>query len=116
MRGQLERSASLFSYVSIEERIPAGHPAAADPQPDQALNRLNPTFCELYAAEDRPSVTPEQLLLASLLRAFYGIRSIRSAQQAAKAAAGSAAAVIGRPITRWLEPARMASAGVITRC
>jgi hypothetical protein len=26
MRGQLERSASLFSYVSIEERIPAGHP------------------------------------------------------------------------------------------
>jgi hypothetical protein len=35
---------------------------------DQALDRLNPTFCALYAAEGRPSVPPEQLLLASLLR------------------------------------------------
>ena len=26
MRGQQERSGSLFSYVSIEERIPASHP------------------------------------------------------------------------------------------
>jgi hypothetical protein len=25
MRGQQERSGSLFSYVSIEERIPASH-------------------------------------------------------------------------------------------
>jgi hypothetical protein len=26
MRGEQERSGSLFSYVSIEERIPASHP------------------------------------------------------------------------------------------
>ncbi|WP_255518591.1 hypothetical protein [Synechococcus sp. CBW1006] len=26
MRGQQERSGSLFSYVSIEERIPTSHP------------------------------------------------------------------------------------------
>jgi hypothetical protein len=26
MRGQQERSGSLFSYVSIEERIPSSHP------------------------------------------------------------------------------------------
>jgi hypothetical protein len=26
MRGHRERSGSLFSYVSIEERIPASHP------------------------------------------------------------------------------------------
>ena len=44
---------------------------------DQALDRLNPTFCRLYALEGRPSVPPEQLLLASLLQAFYGIRSER---------------------------------------
>jgi hypothetical protein len=37
------------------------------------------------------------------------------AQQAVKAAAGSAAALIGRPITSWLAPAAMAAAGVITR-
>ena len=34
-------------------------------------------FCDLYAAEGRPSVPPEQLLLASLLQAFYVIRSER---------------------------------------
>jgi transposase len=31
----------------------------------------------LYASEGRPSVPPEQLLLTSLLQAFYGIRSER---------------------------------------
>jgi len=42
------------------------------------LDRLNPTFFELYASEGRPPVSPEQLLLlASLLQAFYGIRSER---------------------------------------
>jgi transposase len=78
MRGQQERSGSLFSYVSIEERIPASHPLRRIRQlADQALDRLNLTFCALYAAEGRPSVPPEQLLLASLLQAFYGIRSER---------------------------------------
>ena len=38
---------------------------------------MNPPFFELYASEGRPSVQPEQLLLASLLQAFYGIRSER---------------------------------------
>jgi len=57
MRGQREHSGSLFSYVSIEERIPASHPLRRIRNlADQALDRLNPTFCELYAAEGRPSV------------------------------------------------------------
>ena len=78
MRGHRERSGSLFSYVSIEERIPASHPLRRIRKlANQALDRLNPTFCELYATEGRPSVPPEQLLLASLLQAFYGIRSER---------------------------------------
>ena len=78
MRGQQERSGSLFSYVSIEERIPASHPLRRIRKlADQALDRLNPTFCKLYALEGRPSVPPEQLLLASLLQAIYGIRSER---------------------------------------
>ncbi len=76
MRGQRERSGSLFPYVSIEERIPASHPLRQIRKiADQALDRLNPKFCELYAVEGRPSVPPEQLLLASLLQAFYGIQS-----------------------------------------
>jgi transposase len=78
MRGQQERTGSLFSYVSIEERIPASHPLRRIRKlVDQALDRLNPTFCALYASEGRPSVPPEQLLRASLLQAFYGIRSER---------------------------------------
>jgi hypothetical protein len=36
---------------------------------------LNPAFCALDATNARPSVPPEQLLLASLLQAFYGIGS-----------------------------------------
>jgi len=76
MRGHRERSGSLFSYVSIEERIPACHPLRRIRKlADQALDRLNPTFCQLYASEGRQSVPPEQLLLASLLQAFYGICS-----------------------------------------
>jgi transposase len=78
MRGQQERNGSLFSYVSIEERIPASHPLRRIRKlADQALDRLNLTFCRLYALEGRPSVPPEQLLLASLLQAFYRIRSER---------------------------------------
>jgi transposase len=75
MRGQQEHSGTLFSYVSTEERIPASHPLRRIRRlADQALDRLKPTFCDLYASENRPSVLPEQLLLASLLQAFYGIR------------------------------------------
>jgi transposase len=64
--------------VSIEEWIPDSHRLRRIRKlADQALDRLNPTFCDLYAAEGRPSVPPKQLLLASLLQAFYGIRSER---------------------------------------
>ena len=60
------------------QRIPASHPLRRIRKlADQSLDRLNPTICELYAAEGRPSVPPEQLLLASLLQGFYGIRSER---------------------------------------
>jgi transposase len=78
MRGQQERTGPLFSYVSTEERIPKSHPLRQVRRlADQALNRLNPTFCRLYPEGGRPSIPPEQLLLALLLQAIYGIRSER---------------------------------------
>ena len=78
MRGHRECSGSLFSYVSIEERIPASHPLRRIRKvADQVRDRFNPTSCALYSTEGRPSVPLEQLLLASLLQAFYGIRSER---------------------------------------
>ena len=65
MRGQQERSGSLFYYVSIDERIPASHPLQRIRKlANQALDRLNPAFCEPYASEGRTSVPPKQLVLA----------------------------------------------------
>lgn len=78
MRGQQERTGPLFSYISTEERIPRAHPLRQVRRlADQALDRLNPTFCRLYPEGGRPSIPPEQLLLALLLQAIYGIRSER---------------------------------------
>jgi transposase len=67
MRGHRERSGSLFSFVPIEKRIAASRPLRRIRKlADQALERLTPTFCELYASEGRPSVPPEQLPLEQL--------------------------------------------------
>lgn len=50
MRGQQERSGSWFFYLPIEERIPVSHPLRRiRTLADQGLDRLNPTFYELYA-------------------------------------------------------------------
>lgn len=79
MRDQQERNGPLFSYISTDDRIPASHPLRQVRRlADQALNRLNPTFCRLYPEDGRPSIPPEKLLLAALLlQAIYGIRSER---------------------------------------
>jgi len=51
MRGQQERSGSLFSYVSIEDRILENHPLRRIRRlANQALDRLNPSFCQLYVS------------------------------------------------------------------
>jgi transposase len=68
----------MFSYVSLEERVPADHPLRAIRQiTDRALARLSPQFGALYVNFGRPSVPPEQLLRALLLQALYTIRSER---------------------------------------
>ena len=41
------------------------------------MDRLNPTSCQLNHEGGRPLIPPEQLLLALLLQAIYGIRSER---------------------------------------
>jgi transposase len=62
----------LFSHVSIEERIPPTHPLRRIRRlADQALEGLPDTIEVLNAREGRPSLPPEQVLLASLLQAFY---------------------------------------------
>jgi transposase len=78
MRGADEQSESMFSYVSLEERVPADHPLRAIRRiTDRALERLSPKFGTLYINFGRPSVAPEKLLRALLLQALYTIRSER---------------------------------------
>lgn len=78
MRGADERPGSMFSYVSLEERVPLDHPLRAIRHiTDRALARLSPRFGTLYVKFGRPSIAPEKLLRALLLQALYTIRSER---------------------------------------
>jgi transposase len=78
MRGSDERTGSLFSFVDLEERVPARHPLRKIRQiVNEALIALDPEFSRLYSGEGRPSIAPEQLLRASLLQAFFSVRSER---------------------------------------
>lgn len=78
MRGADDQPGSMFSYVSLEERVPPDHPLRAIRRiTDRALARLSPQFGALYVNFGRPSIPPEQLLRALLLQALYTIRSER---------------------------------------
>jgi len=78
MRGADDEQAILFSYRSIEDRIPSDHPLRAMRQlVDPLLSALSPRFQALYATTGRPSIPPEQLLRALLLQVLYTIRSER---------------------------------------
>jgi transposase len=78
MRGADEQPGAMFSYVSLEARVPQDHPLRAVRSiTDRALARLSPQFGTLYVQFGRPSVPPEQLLRALLLQALYSIRSER---------------------------------------
>ena len=78
MRGSDERTGSLFSFVDLEERVPKRHPLRKIRQiVNDALSSLDGEFANLYASEGRPSIAPEKLLRASLLQAFFSVRSER---------------------------------------
>jgi transposase len=78
MRGDDDRTAELFSYVSCEARVPGDHPLRAiRALVDEALEVLSPQFERLYSKVGRPSIAPEKLLRALLLQAFFTIRSER---------------------------------------
>jgi transposase len=78
MRGSDKTSGSLFSYVDVEGRISARHPLRTMRQiVNEVLASLDAQFAKLYEDTGRASVAPEWLLRASLLQAFYSIRSER---------------------------------------
>ena len=78
MRGDYQEGGDLFSYVSLEQRIPKRHPIRKMRKlVDEALTNLESIFNEIYADCGRPSIPPERLIRASLLQVFYLIRSER---------------------------------------
>jgi transposase len=78
MRGTDEAAGSLFSYVDLEERIPARHPLRKVRQVvNDALASLDADFERLYSAEGRPSIAPERLMRASLVQILFSVRSER---------------------------------------
>ena len=79
MRGPQTLQGGIFSYVSLESRIPEDHPLRAIRRlVDAALEQLSRRFDGIYAkGVGRPSVPPEQLLRALLLQVLYTIRSER---------------------------------------
>ena len=78
MRGTDQTSGSLFSYVDLEDRVPAAHPLRKIRQiVNDALASLDGEFGQLYSDEGRPSIAPERLLRASLIQILFSVRSER---------------------------------------
>jgi transposase len=78
MRGDDIQQNELFSYGSLEERVPESHPLRPIRQMvDEALTQMSGRFDEIYGSEGRPSIAPERLLRALLLQMLYSVRSER---------------------------------------
>jgi len=78
MRGETSNQSELFSYVSLESRIPVDHPIRKIRKVvDKALSDMDSTFDDMYSITGRPSIPPEQLIRALLLQILFTIRSER---------------------------------------
>jgi transposase len=78
MRGDENKQPEIFSYTSVEERIPKNHPL----RPmrllvNQILKDMSTLFDTMYAVIGRPSIAPEYLLRGSIIQILYSIRSER---------------------------------------
>jgi transposase len=78
MRGDERIQDGMFSYVSLEQRVPADHPLRGVRKvTDVVLHSLSSDLDKLYAESGRPSIAPEYILRALLLQVFFSIRSER---------------------------------------
>ena len=78
MRGADIPQASLISYRTLEDRIPAKHPLRElRGVVDAILASMDTEFDALYADCGRSSIPPERLLRACLIQTLFSIRSER---------------------------------------
>src|ERR1017187_2654144 len=82
MRGPDLQQTAMFSYITLERRIPADHPLRAIRRlTDRALERMNGELDKLYAPTGRESIPPERLLRTLLLMVLYSVRSERQVME-----------------------------------
>lgn len=78
MRGRAKKQVTMLSLESPEKRVPKDHPLRKiKPLLDEILSGLSSVFDKMYVDHGRPSIPPERLLKASLLMAFFSVRSER---------------------------------------
>lgn len=78
MRGSDGMQESLFTMARLEDFVPADHPLRPiRALVNEALERLNGLFNEIYSDMGRASIAPEKLMRALLLQVFYSVRSER---------------------------------------
>jgi transposase len=78
VRGTDVQQLGMFSYVSVEARVPRDHPIRKlRVLVDTILADLDEVFAARYAAGGRASIPPERLLRAALLQVVYSVRSER---------------------------------------
>ena len=68
----------MLTLVSPDKRVPERHPLRAiKPFVESVLKEMSRTFDGMYSSIGRTSIPPERLLKATLLMAFYTVRSER---------------------------------------
>ena len=68
----------MFSYETLEQRVPQEGPLREIRLfTDVVLASVSSAYYELYTASGRPSIAPEYVLRALLIRAFCSVRSVR---------------------------------------
>src|SRR5207237_5360318 len=78
MRGGEDPQAEVWSYLPLEQRVPADHPLRPmRAMVDAVLAELSPELSRLYSRVGRPSIAPERLLRALLLQVLDSVRSER---------------------------------------
>ena len=78
MRGTDVNQGELFSFISLESRIPENHPLRPiRKMVDVVLREMSSEFSTMYSHTGRPGIPPERLLRALLLQVLYSVRSER---------------------------------------
>lgn len=68
---------SMFSYLTLGERFPAGHPLRKlRAMVVEILVAMDSTFATLYLHTGRPGIAPERLLRTSMLQELFSFRSL----------------------------------------